>query len=133
MIEELQEIWRVHEEINRFLLERMPEEGLAAVTLLKNGKPSTGRTVSRVFAHLHQVRISHLGRELLAGVPRFEPGVSPSRQQLLEAFQASSRRVEQRLVRIAKGANGSRSGRDWCCSAIWWRTNLSIAAKLYWR
>jgi uncharacterized damage-inducible protein DinB len=103
MIEELQEIWRVHEEINRFLLERMPEEGLAAVTLLKNGKPSTGRTVSRVFAHLHQVRISHLGRELLAGVPRFEPGVSPSRQQLLEAFQASSRRVEQRLVRIAKG------------------------------
>jgi uncharacterized damage-inducible protein DinB len=103
MIEELQEIWRVHEEINRFLLERMPEEGLAAVTLLKNGKPSTGRTVSRVFAHLQQVRISHLGRELLAGVPRFEPGVSPDRQQLLEAFQASSRRVEQRLVRIAKG------------------------------
>jgi len=103
MIEELLELWRVHEEINRFLLEHIPQEGLAAVTLLKNGKPSSGRTVSRVFAHLHQVRISNIGREFLPGIPRFEPGVSPSREQLLEAFQASSRGIAQRLARIAGG------------------------------
>ena len=63
MVENVLEIWRVHDEINIFLLENIPDEGFAAVPLLKTGKPSTGRTVSRVFAHLHEVRVSHVGRD----------------------------------------------------------------------
>ena len=102
MIEDLLELWRVHEEINLFLLENIPAEGFAAVTLLKNGRPSTGRTVSRVFAHLHGVRLAHLGRELLKGVPRFETGASPGREELMEAFRASGRGIEQRLARIVE-------------------------------
>ncbi|HET8549110.1 MAG TPA: DinB family protein [Bryobacteraceae bacterium] len=94
------EVWRVHDEINLYLLNTIPEEGFAAVTLLKTGKPSTGRTVSRVFAHLHDVRRSHVGREFLEGIPRFDTGASPSREQLLEAFRASGRGIAQRLVRI---------------------------------
>ncbi|MCP5115637.1 MAG: hypothetical protein GY953_32830, partial [bacterium] len=100
MVEDVQEVWRVHEEINTFLIERMPEEGFAALTLLKTGKPSKGRTVSRVFAHMHAVRVSHVGREFLKGIPRFEKGASPGREELLAAFGASSRRIEQRLARI---------------------------------
>ncbi len=99
-MEDLLEVWGVHEQINTFLLENIPVEGFAAVTLLKNGKPSTGRTVSRVFAHLHDVRVAHIGREFLKGIPRFETGASPERQQLLEAFRASGLGVEQRLARI---------------------------------
>lgn len=99
-MEELVEVWRVHEEINTFLLESIPVEGFAAVTLLKNGKPSTGRTVSRVFAHLHGVRVAHIGREFLKGVPRLDTGASPGREELLEAFRASGRGIEQRLARI---------------------------------
>lgn len=102
MVENVLEIWRVHDEINIFLLENIPDEGFAAVPLLKTGKPSTGRTVSRVFAHLHEVRISHVGREFLRGIPRFETGASPSREELLAAFRAASKAVEQRLQRLVE-------------------------------
>ena len=102
MVENVLEIWRVHDEINIFLLENIPDEGFAAVPLLKTGKPSTGRTVSRVFAHLHEVRVSHVGREFLRGIPRFETGASPSREELLAAFRAASRAVEQRLQRLVE-------------------------------
>jgi hypothetical protein len=71
MIEDVLQVWRVHEEINLFLLERIPEAGFQAVTLLKSGQPSTGRTVARVFAHMHGVRVAHVGRDFL--VPGFRP------------------------------------------------------------
>jgi uncharacterized damage-inducible protein DinB len=102
MLEDLLEVWRVHEEINSFLLGSIPDEGFAAVPLLKNCKPSTGRTVSHVFAHLHEVRVTHLGREFMKGIPRFESGVSPGRDELIAAFQASSHGVGQRLTRIVE-------------------------------
>jgi uncharacterized damage-inducible protein DinB len=102
MVDDVLEVWRVHDEINIFLLENIPDHGFAAVTLLKTGKPSTGRTVSRVFAHLHEVRASHIGREFLKGIPRFETGASPTREELLTAFRAASRGIEQRLQRIVE-------------------------------
>jgi uncharacterized damage-inducible protein DinB len=102
MVENVLEIWRVHDEINIFLLENIPDEGFAAVPLLKTGKPSTGRTVSRAFAHLHEVRVSHVGREFLHGIPRFETGASPNREELLGAFRAASKAVEQRLQRLVE-------------------------------
>lgn len=102
MVDDVIEVWRVHEEINCYLLGTIPDEGFRAVTLLKNGQPSTGRTVSRVFAHLHNVRRTHIGREFLKGVPTFETGASPSRAELIEAFRASSRGIEQRLARIVE-------------------------------
>jgi hypothetical protein len=102
MIEDLLEMWRVHEEINLFLLERIPDAGFHAVTLLKNGQPSTGRTVAKVFAHLHAVRVAHVGRDFLKGIPRFETGASPDRAELIAAFRASGPAVEGRLARIAE-------------------------------
>lgn len=102
MIDALLETWRVHDEINTFLLKNIPDAGFDAVTLLKGGKPSTGRTVSRVFAHLHMVRVSHIGREFLPGVPRFETGASPGRAELLAAFRASGNGISRRLERIVE-------------------------------
>lgn len=102
MIEDVLQVWRVHEEINLFLLERIPEAGFQAVTLLKSGQPSTGRTVAKVFAHLHGVRVAHVGRDFLKGIPRFEAGAAPDRNELVEAFRASGRAVEGRLARIVE-------------------------------
>lgn len=97
MIDGIVETWRVHDEINLFLLEQIRDEGFSAVTLLKTGKPSTGRNVARAFAHMHSVRITHIGRELLKGMPRFETGAEPSREELLTAFRASGVAVARRL------------------------------------
>ena len=100
MTDDVLEVWRVHDEINQFLLKTIPEERFQAVTLLKNGLPSKGRTISRVFAHLHAVRVSHVGREFLKGIPRFDTGTSPGRKELTEAMRASGRAVERRLAQI---------------------------------
>ena len=87
---EIAGVWRIHEEINLYLLDAISDAGMAAVTLLKDGRPSTGRTVARQFAHLHEVRAAHLGGEGLKGVPRFETGVTPARDELKAAFRASA-------------------------------------------
>jgi uncharacterized damage-inducible protein DinB len=92
-------VWRIHEEINLYLLDRISDPGLAAVPLLKDGQPSTGRTVARQFAHMHEVRATHLGRDFLRGVPRFAAGVTPSRTELREAFLASGNAVSARLAK----------------------------------
>ena len=96
------EVWRTHDEINFVLLERIPDEGFAALTLLKNGQPSKGRNVSRVFAHMHEVRRAHITREFLKGVPAFETSSSPSRAELLDAFRASSSRIERCLAKLVE-------------------------------
>jgi uncharacterized damage-inducible protein DinB len=102
MVDGVLELWRVHEEINEFLLANIPDEGFEAVPLLKTGKPSKGRTVSRQFAHMHAVRVSKIGRVFLKGIPRFDKDASPGRAELQEAFRASSHGVAQRLTRIVE-------------------------------
>lgn len=102
MTEGLLEAWQVHDEINLFLLDRIPDGGFRAVTLLKNGQPSTGRNVAKVFAHMHAVRVSHVGRDFLKNVPRFETGAEPGRAELVEAFRASGHAVAGRIARIVE-------------------------------
>jgi uncharacterized damage-inducible protein DinB len=107
------EVWRIHEEINLFLLEAISDAGLEAVPLLKNGKPSTGRTVRRQLAHLHAVRASHVGAALLKGVPRFETGANPSRTELLAAFRASGAAVAARLTAAVEAGETIRNRSPW--------------------
>jgi uncharacterized damage-inducible protein DinB len=102
MTEDILEVWRTHEEINAFLLDKIPDEGFRALTLLKNGQPSKGRNVAAVFTHLHNVRVAHVGREFLKGIPRFENGEIPGREELRVAFKASGLAVEGRLRRIVE-------------------------------
>ena len=102
MVDDVLEVWRTHEEINALLLAKIPDEGFSAVTLLKNGQPSKGRNVGGVFTHLHNVRVGNVGRDFLKGIPRFENGTTPGREELQAAFKASSLAVEGRLTRIVQ-------------------------------
>jgi uncharacterized damage-inducible protein DinB len=122
LLDDLLEAWSLHDTINRFVLESIPEEGLGAVTLLKSGKPSRGRNVARIFAHLHEVRCSKLER--LAGgtdLPRFAGSEVPDRAQLREALARSGELVAT-AVRAAV-ERGERIPR-WKRSPVAWLTYL---------
>lgn len=98
MTEALLEMWRVHDEINLFLLHKLPDDAFEAATLLKNGQFSKGRNVAQAFAHMHNFRRQNIGREFLAGVPKFEYADQPARQDLIEAFTASGNGIAKRLT-----------------------------------
>lgn len=103
MIEDILETWRTHDGLNLFLLQNLPEGGLQALTLLKTGKPSTGRDVARVFAHIHNVRVSHVPKAFQGDVRLFEKGAVPGKAELEEALRASGRAVEATLRASLEG------------------------------
>lgn len=94
-LEDLLESWSIHNEINLFLLDWVPDEGLGAVTLLKTGKPSRGRNVARIFSHMHEVRCGKLEHypEVGAELPRFAGSEVPERVRLREALAGSGEAV----------------------------------------
>ena len=103
MLEPMLEAWRAHEAINRHMLDAVPDAGLAAIPLLKNGVPGKGRNVARQIAHMVDVRVAHFRateKALMKEVPDFEKGVSPSRRHLEAALQCSGRGVEALLTRL---------------------------------
>jgi uncharacterized damage-inducible protein DinB len=102
MLDDVLEMWRTHDEINFYLLRHIPDDGFGACTLLKNGQPSKGRNVARMFRHMHEARRQHVGREFLTGIPHFEDDAEPSRDELLDAFMKCSKGIEQRLARIVE-------------------------------
>jgi uncharacterized damage-inducible protein DinB len=96
----LAQAWRRHNEINLYLLQSVPDDGLEAVPLLKNGKPSTGRTVRRNFAHMHDARCEHLKGPLqsyLRDTKPFEKSAVPSRADLVSALNASASAIQNLL------------------------------------
>lgn len=123
LIDDVLEAWGVHNEINLFILDWMPDEGLQAVTLLKTGNPSRGRNVSRIFAHMHAVRCARLDRnyEGAGGLPRFEGSESPSSEQLRDALERSGRAVREVLgVAMREG----RPLKGWKRSPVAWAAYL---------
>ena len=103
MLEAMLDTWRAHHAINRYMLHNIPDAGLGAVPLLKNGQPGKGRDVARQFAHMVDVRVSHLRaseKALMKKVAPFEKGISPSRAHLEDALDASSRAIEALFARI---------------------------------
>ena len=93
--------WRRNNEISLYLLQSIPDDGLDAVPLLKNGKPSTGRTVQRNFAHMHDARCQHLTGSLKAYLGRalpFEKDTVPKRGELVSALELSSAAVANLLA-----------------------------------
>lgn len=118
-LDDLLQAWDIHNEINLYILRWLPPEGLEAVTLLKTGKPSRGRGVARIFAHMHEVRCSKLERNLddAARLPRFEGSEVPDAGRLRDAFGRSGRAVAG-LVREA--VEGGRSLKGWKRSPVAW-------------
>jgi uncharacterized damage-inducible protein DinB len=105
LLNDLLEAWDVHNEINLFILDWVPDAGLEAVTILKTGVPSRGRNVARVFAHMHEVRCSRLEhhRKAAADLPRFTGSEVPDRERLTTALVASSERVAEVLRNAVEG------------------------------
>ncbi len=103
MLDAILEAWRTHEAINHYMLDHIPDGGLAAIPLLKNGEPGKGRDVARQLAHVVNVRVAHFRaseKSEMKGVPDFEKGASPSRPHLEKALEASGRGVEALFTRI---------------------------------
>jgi uncharacterized damage-inducible protein DinB len=91
------EAWRVHNDVNLYLLNHISDAGFSAVTLLKNGQPSSGRNVRRVFAHMLEVRVGKIPKAFSKGLSTLEGEESPSRDLLIAAFKASSDAFERLL------------------------------------
>lgn len=119
VLDDLIDAWRIHNEINLYLLRWMPPEGLEAVTLLKSGKPSRGRNVARIFSHMHAVRLAKLERNLESAdeLPGFEGSESPDAESLADALTRSGEAVES-VVRSAVEEDRSLAG--WKRSPVAW-------------
>jgi uncharacterized damage-inducible protein DinB len=105
MLDEILRVWRTHESINRWVLDEIPDRGLAAIPLLKNGMPGKGRSVARQFAHLIDVRVSHFRaaeKSLIKRAPEFKKGAEPSRTQLQAALEDSSRGIEALFTHLVE-------------------------------
>ena len=103
--EELVEAWRTNNRINLFLIDEISAAGMKC-TLSKRG----GREVARQFAHLHDVRVSHLEKrapDLSKGLVAFQSkgakAVVPSKAQLRKALKASGEAVESFLGDVLEG------------------------------
>ena len=102
LLEQLLIAWRLNNKTNLILLRTIPQKGFAAVPLA-----SRGRTVAAQFAHMHKVRWAWMrfNGENVRMIPTFGRGAQPSRAQLLRAFRASGRAVENYVesrIRAAK-------------------------------
>lgn len=99
--EQLIETWNIHDRINRYLLDAIPDEALGAALAPKH------RTVYQLFAHLHNVRLMWLkaaAPELLAGLAKLE-GTNGDRAGLVAALTASGKAIEALLRKsLAAGA-----------------------------
>lgn len=123
ILDELLEAWEIHNRINLFILDWIPPEGLEAVTLLKTGKPSRGRNVARIFAHMHEVRCGKLDRNLDEAdeLPRFEGSESPGAGRLREALGRSGGAV---AAVVRRAVEEERPIKGWKRSPVAWLAYL---------
>ncbi len=96
MIHDLTETWQIHNRINLYVLDGIPDPNLVADMAGK------GRTVFALFAHMHNVRLMWLksaAPDLLEGLLKIEPKPMGSRAQLAEALTASGQAISELMER----------------------------------
>ncbi len=106
MDDPLIETWAIHNRINLYLLDALPEE---AMGLTIGGK---GRTVHDQFAHAHNVRLMWLksaAPDLLEGLEKVESKVVGPRSALRDSLVKSGLAVEE-LLRRAIASDGRVKG-----------------------
>jgi uncharacterized damage-inducible protein DinB len=105
MDEQLVETWEIHDRINRYLLDAIPDEALAASLGPKF------RSVGKLFAHIHNVRLMWLksaAPELLAGLTKLEDeGLAKAR--LASELEASGKAIAA-MLRKSLAAGGKVKG-----------------------
>ncbi len=105
MEEQLVETWNIHDRINRYLLEAVPDESLGLALAAKH------RTIFQLFAHIHNVRLMWLksaAPDLLKGLSKVE-GDHGDKAALATALEGSGRAI-QALVRKSFAADGKVKG-----------------------
>lgn len=88
--------WRIHNRINLFMIENIPDDALKA-TSSKRG----GRDIARQFAHMHNVRFLRLksfAKKSAAKLVEFEKNESPGKIELLNAFKQSGGVMEKYML-----------------------------------
>jgi uncharacterized damage-inducible protein DinB len=106
MEDQLIETWAIHNRINVYFLDGVPDNALG-VSL-----PPRSRTVYDLFAHIHHVRLMWLkpaAPELLAGLAKLETKTVGTKADLSDALQASGRAIEQ-LLRESLASGGKIKG-----------------------
>lgn len=104
--EQLLETWHIHNRVNLYLLDAIPDAALASVSASK------GRSVGEQFAHLHDVRLMWLksaAPELLSGLDKFPKGSATDKANLRQALERSGDAVAE-LLRRALAAGGKVKG-----------------------
>jgi uncharacterized damage-inducible protein DinB len=102
MEDEIVETWQIHDRINRYLLDSIPDEALA------NTSASKGRNVGEQFAHIHDVRLMWLkaaAPELLEGLEKLPKAAATNKEQLRDALTRSGEAIAA-LLRKAFAAGG---------------------------
>jgi uncharacterized damage-inducible protein DinB len=93
---QLAETWRIHDRINRYLLDAIQPDALSAIGLTK------GRSVAEQFAHIHNVRLMWIKEgapDLLDGLQKFEKGAVADHASLRAALESSAAAIETMLAR----------------------------------
>jgi uncharacterized damage-inducible protein DinB len=104
--EQLIETWAIHNRINVYLLDAIPEEALSASLTPK------GRNVCGQFAHIHNVRLMWLksaAPDLLEGLEKIETKGAGDKAELRAALVASGEAIAK-LLRKAFAAGGKVKG-----------------------
>lgn len=102
MEEQLVETWHIHNRVNLYLLDAIPDAALASVSA------SRGRSVGAQFAHLHNVRLMWLkaaAPELLSGLDKLGDEAAGDKPRLRRSLEQSADAVAG-LLRKAVAAGG---------------------------
>lgn len=119
LIDQILSTWRVHNEINIYLLNEIPEKGLQTVPLA-----SKGRTVAEQFAHINKVRLGWLHFHNTGKRPQTSAETKNglrTKAKLLAAFRKSGKAVEDFL---AQALNGEAKTRAFGRQAVRWMDYL---------
>ncbi len=91
---QIAETWAIHNRINLYLLDAIPDDTLGASLSTKS------RTVHDLFAHMHNVRLMWLksaAPTLLEGLNKLETKTLGSKRDLRTALESSGRAIESLL------------------------------------
>jgi uncharacterized damage-inducible protein DinB len=105
MVDQLIETWNIHDRINRYLLNAVPDDALGSSLAPKH------RTIYQLFAHLHNVRLMWLksaAPDLLEGLAKIE-GETGDKKTLANALEASGQAIAA-LLRKGLEAGGKLKG-----------------------
>ena len=106
MIDQLIETWAIHNRINLYFLDAIPDDALGAAL------PTKSRTVYDLFAHMHNVRLMWLkaaGPGLLEGLAKLETKTVGDKKALSSALDRSGKAIEK-LLRESWAAGGNVKG-----------------------